>query len=91
MRHLTLKTLSVQRTLLIAAIVPLALFGLGSAAAIYVIGRTHHDQDLHAKLDTVAAFLSHASRLGLLTEASDNLTGPVQAALIDEDIVHASV
>ena len=91
MRYLTLKTLSVQMTLLIAAIVPLALFGLGSAGAIYVITRAHHDLDVRSKLDTVGAFLSQASRLGLLTESSENLTEPIRAALTDQDIVHVSV
>jgi signal transduction histidine kinase/CheY-like chemotaxis protein len=83
--------LSVRKNLIIAAVVPLVLFGAGAVSVVVVLAREHRAQSVHAKLDTVATFLAQSSRLGLLTEAAENLREPVLGALSDEDVVHVSV
>jgi signal transduction histidine kinase/CheY-like chemotaxis protein len=83
--------LSVRAHLLVAALVPLVLFFLGAAGTVYQIGRQYLELEVRAKLDTLGSVLTQASRLGLLTEAAENLREPVRSVLADPDVVYVSV
>jgi signal transduction histidine kinase/ActR/RegA family two-component response regulator len=90
-RPRTTRTFSVRANLLIAAVVPILLFGIGASGTLYVIAAAEADLEARAKLDALTAFMSPGLRLGLLTESPENLAKPVRAALSDPDIVHVSV
>jgi signal transduction histidine kinase/ActR/RegA family two-component response regulator len=77
--------------LVTAAVVPLVLFTLGAAAVVYSVARTQLQRSEHAKLDTVAAFLTQSVTSGLLTDTSLSLRDAAIAALADPDVVHISV
>jgi signal transduction histidine kinase/CheY-like chemotaxis protein len=87
----TTRTLSVRAKLLIAAVVPILLFGIGASGTLYIIARATAAAELRAKLDAITGFMTPGIRLGLLTESPDNLAEPVRAALADADIVHVSI
>ena len=91
MRPRTTRTFSVRANLLIAAVVPILLFGIGASGTLYVIAAAEVDLEARAKLDALTAFMSPGLRLGLLTESPENLAEPVRAALSDPDIVHVAV
>ena len=82
---------SLRADLLIAAVVPLLIFTVGVAATIYTVAKQQLESRVHAKLNTVAAYLIDAAELGLLTQAAESLREPIQRALADEDVVHVSV
>ena len=82
---------SLRADLLIAAVVPLIILGIGAAVTNYSVSRIQRTGRLESKLETVASFLIDASELGLLTESSEVLREPVLRALADEDVVHVSV
>ena len=83
--------LSVRATLVVAAILPVALFMLGTAAVLYKVARTQLERGVHAKLDTIAAFLTQSARAGLQSESPAAVRESVLSALADRDVVHVSV
>ncbi|MFI5316517.1 MAG: ATP-binding protein [Myxococcota bacterium] len=84
-------SLSVRATLVVAAIIPVALFTLGTAAVLYSVARTQLDRGVHQKLETIAAFLSQSARAGLSADSPAAVRESVQSALADRDVVHISV
>jgi signal transduction histidine kinase/ActR/RegA family two-component response regulator len=82
---------SLRSDLLIAAVVPLAILGIGASLANYWVARVQQGGRVVSKLDTVASFLIDACELGLLTEAPEMLKEPVRRALGDPDIVYVGV
>ena len=84
-------SLSVRATLVVAAIIPVALFTLGAAAVLYSVARTQLDNGVHAKLDTIAAFLTQSTRAGLTSDSPAAVRESVLSALADRDVVHISV
>ncbi|HKC50997.1 MAG TPA: ATP-binding protein [Myxococcota bacterium] len=84
-------SLSVRATLVVAAIIPVALFTLGTAAVLFSVARTQLERGVHAKLDTISAFLSQSTRAGLLSESPAAVRESVLSALADQDVVHISV
>jgi signal transduction histidine kinase/CheY-like chemotaxis protein len=90
-RALKTRTLSVRANLLIAAVVPILLFGLGALGAMYVVTRAQAELEVRAKLEAIVGFMKPGIRLGLLTESSENLSEAVRSALADPDVVHVAV
>ncbi|HTO55834.1 MAG TPA: ATP-binding protein [Myxococcota bacterium] len=84
-------SLSVRVTLVVAAITPVALFMLGTAAVLYSVARTQLERGVHAKLDTIAAFLTQSTRAGLESGSPSLVRDSVLSALADRDVVHVSV
>jgi hypothetical protein len=83
--------LSVRVTLVVAAIIPVALFMIGTAAVLYSVARTQLERGVHAKLDTIAAFLTQSARAGLEKHSAAAVRVSVLSALSDRDVVHISV
>ena len=83
--------LSVRATLVVAAITPVALFMLGTGAVLYKVARTQLERGVHAKLDTIAAFLTQSARAGLESDSPAAVRESVLSALADRDVVHVSV
>jgi signal transduction histidine kinase/CheY-like chemotaxis protein len=84
-------SLSVRATLVVAAIIPVALFTLGAAAVLYSVARTQLDRAVHEKLDTIAALVTQSARSGVLDDSPDAVRESVLSALADRDVVHISV
>jgi signal transduction histidine kinase/CheY-like chemotaxis protein len=84
-------SLSVRATLVVAAIIPVALFTLGTAAVLYSVARTQLDRGVHEKLDTIGALLSQSAREGLIEDSPSAVRESVLSALADRDVVHISV
>ena len=84
-------SLSVRATLVVAAIIPVALFTLGAAAVLYSVARTQLDRGVHEKLDTIAALVTQSARAGLLDDSPTAVRESVLSALADRDVVHISV
>ncbi len=84
-------SLSVRATLVVAAIIPVALFTLGTAAVLYSVARSQLEHGVHTKLDTIAAFLTQSTRAGVLGDSPAAVREAVLSALADRDVVHISV
>jgi signal transduction histidine kinase/ActR/RegA family two-component response regulator len=75
----------------VAAVLPVALFMVGTGAVLYKVARTQLERGVHAKLDTIAAFLTQSARAGLESESPAAVRESVLSALADRDVVHVSV
>ncbi len=82
---------SLKADMVTAAVVPLLIFALGAAGTMYWLSRTHQEQRIRAKLDTIVTLLAQSNELGFLTESSDNFSESVRSALNDADIVHVAI
>jgi len=82
---------SLRADLLIAALVPLLVFTLGSAATIYSVATRQLESRVNAKLNSVAEFFVGASEQGLRAQTPEALREPIRRALADADVVHVSV
>ena len=74
-------SLSVRATLVVAAILPVALFTLGAAAVLYSVARAQLEHGVHTKLETVAVFLTQSTRDGLLGDSPSAVRESVLSAL----------
>jgi signal transduction histidine kinase/CheY-like chemotaxis protein len=84
-------SLSVRATLVVAAIIPVAFFTLGTAAVLYSVARTQLEHGVHAKLDSIAAFLTQSTRAGILGDSPAAVREATLSALADRDVIHISV
>ena len=84
-------SLSVRATLVVAAILPVALFTLGTAAVLYSVARTQLERGMQERLDTIAALLVESTRAGVADGSDSAVRDGVLSALADRDVVHISV
>ena len=84
-------SLSVRATLVVAAILPVALFTLGTAAVLYSVARTQLERGMQERLDTIAALLVESTRSGVVEGSRELVHEGVLSALADRDVVHISV
>jgi signal transduction histidine kinase len=84
-------SLSVRATLVVAAILPVALFTLGTAAVLYSVARTQLERGMQERLDTIAALLVESTRSGVADGSRAEVREGVLSALADRDVVHISV
>ncbi|HXZ84512.1 MAG TPA: HAMP domain-containing protein, partial [Myxococcota bacterium] len=84
-------TLSLRATLVIAAILPVALFTVGTAAVLYSVAGTQLERGMQERLDTIAAFLVGSARSSIASGSLPALREDVLSALAERDVVHISV
>ncbi len=82
-------SLSVRATLVVVAIIPVALLTLGTAAVLYSLGKTQLERGTLAQLDTVAAFLNQSVRAA--NDSPALVRDSALLALANRDVVHVSV
>jgi signal transduction histidine kinase len=82
---------SVRSHLVIAAVLPVLLLSLVSAAGVFALVREQRDRGVAAKLETVSGFLAESSKVGLLTRRADAIEESIRRALSDSDVRHISV
>jgi len=84
-------SLSVRATLVVAAILPVAVFTLGTTAVLYSVARAQLERGVREKLDSVAAMLAESTRPAIESGSATAMRDGVLAALADRDVVHISV
>jgi signal transduction histidine kinase/CheY-like chemotaxis protein len=75
----------------VAAVVPLLIFGLGAGLVAYAIFYVQFETEARARLEAASNFLAHSGRLGLITRSTIDLREPIRMTLADADIIRADV
>ncbi len=83
--------LSVRATLIAVAVIPVALFTLGTAAVLYSVARTQLEREVHVKLEALAGYLIPWASAAADGASEGSLRAAARAALSDQDVVLVSV